>query len=285
MTQRDVQSSHPDAASAPPGVPTTPVRGGSAGKAAGSAIREIVETLLLAGIIFLAVRMVVLNFRVDGESMMPNMHNEEMLLVNRNAYRGVDLGPLDDILPGKDNRAADGRFYPFDPPQRGDVVVFSPPTNSNKPYIKRIIGLPGEEVAFRGGNVFINGVQLDEPYIDASTRCGGNGHCDVLVEPDTIFVLGDNRENSSDSRVFGLVPVSSVIGKAWVTYWPIPDFGFVPHKDYPAIPETPMTPDGERALQPAASPESDGQSGDRPARNRQKKDRDGAVEVAATPSP
>lgn len=285
MTQQDPQpldqSVFGSPVAAPPAHP--PVQP-SKGSVAGSAIREIIETLVLAGIIFLAVRMVVLNFRVDGESMMPNMHNEEMLLVNRNAYRGVDLGPLDDLLPGKDNRASDGRFYPFDPPQRGDVIVFDPPTDSNKPYIKRIIGLPGEEVTFNKGRVIINGVELDEPYIDQDTRCGGNGRCDVVVEPGTVFVLGDNRGNSSDSRVFGLVPVGNIIGKAWVTYWPVPDFGFVPHKDYPGIPETSMSADDSRVLQPAASPTAGDDGGERQKKDRQKKEKDRQDTAAGTPA-
>ncbi|MFM9106000.1 MAG: signal peptidase I [Chloroflexota bacterium] len=278
MSQYDPQAERPAGAAADAAPRTAPGRG----SAVGGAVREIIETLVLAGIIFLAVRMVVLNFRVDGESMVPNLHNEEMLLVNRNAYLGIDLGPVGAMLPGGDDRQ-DTRFYPFDPPQRGDVVVFDPPTRSNKPYIKRIIGLPGETVSFDGGQVYINGAVLEEPYIEEPTRCGGNSVCEITVEPDTVFVLGDNRGNSSDSRVFGLVPVGNVIGKAWVTYWPLPDFGFVPHKDYPGIPDTPMPAGGD--LLPAASPEAGGTGETRPRKDRQKKDRaDGAAE-SGTPAP
>ena len=131
----------------------------SAKSQAGRAVREVVETLLLAALIFFLVRLVVLNFRVDGESMLPNLDDGQMLLVNRNAYQYFDFG-------GK-------RYYPFDPPERGDVIVFDPPTGSDKPYIKRIIGLPGEEVTFGDGNVFIDGELLEEDYIEERTRCGG----------------------------------------------------------------------------------------------------------------
>lgn len=186
---------------------------------ASRAIREIVETLLLAALIFFLVRMVVLNFRVDGESMLPNLHNEQMLLVNRNAYRFLDVNG--------------SRFYPFDPPERGDIVVFDPPERSEKPYIKRIIGLPGERVTFSDGHVFIDGEQLEEDYIQDRTRCNPNRDiCDVVVPEDQVFVLGDHRSNSSDSRVFGPVPIDSVVGKAWLSYWPVDDIGFVPHEDY-----------------------------------------------------
>lgn len=186
------------------------------------AVREIIETLLLAALIFFLVRMVVLNFRVDGQSMTPNLENEQMLLVNRNAYQSVDW--------------QGNKFYPFDPPERGDIVVFNPPAESEKPYIKRIIGLPGDEVTFSNGQVFVNGQMLEEDYIEDRTRCQRDDFCDVIVPEGTIFVLGDHRSNSSDSRVFGPVPIENVIGKAWLSYWPVDDIGFVPHEEYPEIP-------------------------------------------------
>jgi len=182
------------------------------------AVREIVETLLLAALIFFLVRLVVLNFRVDGESMLPNLDDGQMLLVNRNAYQFLDIGGT--------------RYYPFDPPDRGDVVVFEPPTNSDKPYIKRIVGLPGDEVTFGKGQVFVNGVMLDEDYIQDPTRCGQRDFCDEVVPEDHVFVLGDHRSNSSDSRAFGVVPVESIVGKAWLSYWPRDDIGLVPHETY-----------------------------------------------------
>ncbi len=186
------------------------------------AVREIVETLLLAALIFFLVRLVVLNFRVDGQSMTPNLDDGQMLLVNRNAYQSVDW--------------QGNMFYPFDPPERGDIVVFNPPTESDKPYIKRIIGLPGDEVTFNNGQVFVNGEMLDEDYIEDRTRCQRDDFCDVIVPEGKIFVLGDHRSNSSDSRVFGPVPIENVIGKAWLSYWPADDIGFVPHENYPDIP-------------------------------------------------
>ena len=185
---------------------------------AGRAVREIIETLLLAALIFFLVRLVVLNFRVDGESMLPNLDDGQMLLVNRNAYQYVDVNG--------------NRYYPFDPPERGDVVVFDPPNNSEKPYIKRIIGLPGEQVTFGDGRVFIDGEPLDEDYIKDRTRCGRSDTCDVVVPDGYVYVLGDHRTNSSDSRVFGPVPIENVVGKAWLSYWPLEDVGFVPHESY-----------------------------------------------------
>ena len=140
--------------------------------------------------------------------------------MNRNAYEFVDIG--------------DNRYYPFDPPERGDVIVFDPPTGSDKPYIKRIIGLPGEEVTFGDGHVFVDGELLPEDYIKDRTTCrpARSDNCDVIVPEGNVYVLGDHRSNSSDSRVFGPVPVGNIVGKAWFSYWPADDVGFVPHRSY-----------------------------------------------------
>lgn len=195
-----------------------------------SATREIIETLLLALVIFVAVRALVLNFKVDGESMTPNLQNNEMLLVNRNSYFHIDLNKFINVLPWEDRKGTD-EWYPFDPPKRGDIIVFNPPTTSDKPYIKRVIATGGEHVSIHDGSVWINGKELDEPYIQKGiTRC--QTVCDWDVPNGYLFVLGDHRTNSSDSRVFGVVKVSSVIGKAWLTYWPLSSFGLVPHADY-----------------------------------------------------
>lgn len=205
----------------------------------GSMVREIIETLLLALIIFLAVRAVVLNFRVDGLSMMPNLENNEMLLVNRNAYLSFDSWALVDWLPLVDHEE-ENIVHLFSPPQRGDIVVFDAPVpGADKPYIKRIIGLPGETIEARNGSVYVDGQKLDEPYLQGEeTWCNRNQDCEPVTVPEgSIFVLGDNRDNSQDSRAFGPVDIDSVIGKAWVTYWPIGEAGVVPHYDYPEISE------------------------------------------------
>lgn len=216
-------------------VPVTDEEPRAAKGQASRALREILETLALAALIFFLVRLVVLNFRVDGESMLPNLDDGQMLLVNRNAYQFYDIGG--------------DRFYPFDPPERGDVIVFDPPTKSDKPYIKRVIGLPGEEVTFRNGLVFVDGETLDEDYIEYPTNCRVRREevCDAIVPEDHVFVLGDHRTNSSDSRVFGSVPVGNIVGKAWLSYWPVDDIGFVPHETYPEEPAL---------AEPAAAPGS-----------------------------
>jgi signal peptidase I len=196
------------------------------------ATREIIETLMLAFVIFVGVRALVLNFRVDGTSMTPNMADSEMLLVNRNLYFHFDLNGLLDRLPLVEREGA-RVVYPFHPPERGDIIVFDPPTVSEKPYIKRVIGLPGETVTIENGAVFINGEKLEEPYLEEGITECTRSRCDpVRVGEGEVYVLGDNRRNSSDSRIFGAVSVDNIIGKAWLTYWPFGEFGLVPHYDY-----------------------------------------------------
>lgn len=203
-----------------------------------SMVREIVETLILALIIFVAVRSVVLNFRVDGLSMMPSLQNNEMLLVNRNAYFNFDTWALVDWLPLVEHDDKNV-VYPFDPPKRGDIIVFDAPVEgADKPYIKRVIGLAGETVEIHDNGVYINGEQLDEEYLGGElTYCGREGQsCPTVTVPEgSVLVLGDNRNNSSDSRSFGTVDVDRIIGKAWVTYWPRDVIGVVPHYDYPEL--------------------------------------------------
>ncbi len=206
-----------------------------------SVLREVAETLLIALVIFVAVRAIVLNFRVDGLSMEPSLKNNEMLLVNRNAYLSYDKDTWFGWIPGVNSEEGD-IVYPFGKPERGDIVVVDPPASASadKPYIKRVIGEPGDEVEIRDDHVFINGQQLVEPYLPAGleTTCepGRNQVCGPLTVPeDAVLVLGDNRNNSEDSRFFGVVPIDDVIGKTVVTYWPRDEFGPVPHFDYPEI--------------------------------------------------
>lgn len=210
-----------------PTVTSTP-----AAKKQSSVVREIIETALIAALIFVGVRTLVLNFRVDGSSMLPSLVNGEMLLVNRNAYETWDLYSLVDWIPGVEHADAK-EFTPFDGPNRGDVIVFNPPVTSEKPYIKRVIGLPGDTVEIREGGVWVNGTEIDEPYLHGDTTDCQPRACEPVVVPEgSVFVLGDNRAHSSDSRYFGTVEISSIVGKAWITYWPIGHIGSVPTADY-----------------------------------------------------
>lgn len=203
-----------------------------------SAIREIIETALLAILIFVSVRAVVLNFKVDGTSMQPTMHTGEMILVNRNSYGEFNLGDFVDWIPGVPEQDW-VTLIDWGTPDRGDVVVFTPPPpGEDKPYIKRVIGVPGDKVQITAEHeVVVNGVVLEEEYIGTYRNdCVGTWeYCDVEVPEGFVFVMGDHRSNSSDSRYFGLVPVENIIGKAWLVYWPLGEFGTVDHPDYPEL--------------------------------------------------
>ena len=174
---------------------------------------EMVQTVLLTLIIFLAVRAVVQNFKVEGASMEPSLHTGQYLLINKVGYARLEGTPLAFLDHRGD--AADG--YLFGGPQRGDVIVFRAPIQPDKDFIKRVIALPGDSIEVRGGQVFVNDQLIDEPYIrDKSPYLVPR----QTVPPAHYFVLGDNRPNSSDSHVWGLVPTENIIGRAWVSYWP-----------------------------------------------------------------
>jgi signal peptidase I len=162
-------------------------------------IREIIETLLLTFFIFWLVHSLIGRYRIDGSSMNPTLLDGEYLVINNLSYL-------------------------LDEPEVGDIIVFRHPRNELN-LIKRVIGLPGDNVKIDNGTVWVNGEPLDEPYIAASPNYSGEWD----VPPDTIFVLGDNRNNSSDSHSWGFLPEENLLGKAFFVYWPPADWGEVPH--------------------------------------------------------
>lgn len=192
----------------------------SRGDSARSLVWEIVQTVLLTIAIFLAVRSVVQNFRVEGASMDPTLHTGQYLLINKVVYARADGTLLESFIP--DRTPADTPNYIFGGPARGDVIVFLSPGQTDKDFIKRVIALPGETVRIVNGQVFVNGKPLDEPYITHKATYDLEAK---VVPPGQYFVLGDNRPNSSDSHLGWFVPANNLIGKAWVSYWPPTDWG------------------------------------------------------------
>jgi signal peptidase I len=207
----------------------------------GSTVRELLETVLFILLIFFIVRGLVQNFRIEGSSMEPNLHNDQYILVNKVLFFHFDSAAPLRLLPGNRNLPPQP-VYPLRLPQRGDVVVLeAPPTDydgSTKDYIKRVIGLPGETVLVRDGKVFINGQELDEPYLASGQRtdCGTGRLCEpYVVPPNTVVVMGDNRSNSQDSRSWNAepaLPLEQVVGRAWVSYWPQERWGVIPNPLY-----------------------------------------------------
>jgi signal peptidase I len=159
---------------------------------------DILETLLLSVALFFLINAISARIKIDGSSMEPNLHNRELVIVSKINYR---LGE----------------------PERGDVVVFDFPQNITEEYIKRIIGLPGDEIKIEHGEVFVNGVNISEPYVMAKTYYEG----EWIVPESALFVLGDNRNNSSDSHNWGMVPIENVIGEALFIYWPPSAWGLI----------------------------------------------------------
>jgi signal peptidase I len=201
----------PSQAPAPePGLPQIAVPTPERKAGWGKAVRELIETLALTLVIFLLVRFAAPNFRIEGFSMEPDFHDGQYLFVNR-------------------------LIYMLHPPERGDVIVFIPPTNTSRDYIKRVIGLPGERVEIVNGRVLIAGQELEEPY---PLNPGTYSYGPVTVGTAEYFVLGDNRDNSSDSHSWGMLDAKKIIGKAWITYWPLDLVGWVPSYPYTSAPGT-----------------------------------------------
>lgn len=192
-------------------------------------VREVLETVLLALLVFLAVRASVQHYRVDGASMYPTLEDGEFLLVNSLIYAEVDVEKLARFVPGWDPGQPPERFL-FHGPERGDIVVFHHPSGVHRDLVKRVIGLPGETVEIRDGVVYIDGRRLEEPYLAGAERPTGD-LAPVVVPEGAYFVMGDNRNHSQDSRVIGPIPKELIVGKAMLTWWPRERFGLAPNAE------------------------------------------------------
>ena len=201
-------------------------------------VKELLETAIFILLVFLIVRGVIQNFKIEGQSMEPSLHTGQYILVNKIVYFHFDMNAPLRLLPGNGELSA-RVVYPFHMPRRGEVVVFEYPRDLSKDYIKRVIGMPGDTVMIKDGQVFVNNVLLDEPYLKGvQTTCRGDDPCNqgqtVPVPLGSVFVMGDNRNNSSDSREWGELPLDGIIGKAWVSYWPRDYWGVIPTPTYAA---------------------------------------------------
>jgi signal peptidase I len=186
--------------------------------------RQVIETLLLAIVIFLLLRLLVQNFRVDGASMQPTLQSGQYLLVNKVLYFNVKTSTIRKFIPFVDHSNKGHTIYFFHAPHRGEVVVFRFPRDPSRDFIKRVVGLPGETIELRQGVLYINGEAMDEKYL----KDKGDVNMALRVIPQgQYFLLGDNRTNSSDSRSWGPVPHQNIVGKASFRYWPFSKFGFI----------------------------------------------------------
>ncbi|MBM3943791.1 MAG: signal peptidase I [SAR202 cluster bacterium] len=181
-----------------------------------SVAREFVEAVLLALVVFLVIQTSVQNFRVEGSSMYPTLQGGQYLLVNKVVYLRIDENRLSRLVPFWDAHAGN-KPYAIHPPHRGDVIVFQFPRDPGRDFVKRVIGLPGEQVEIRQGEVFVSGKRLQEPYLQAHDL---SEMSPIRLKDKEYFVLGDNRPSSNDSRNWGAVPEGLIVGKAWFVYWP-----------------------------------------------------------------
>lgn len=167
-----------------------------------SEVWEFVQAVGIAAVLSLfIITFVMQSFLVEGSSMLPTLSDRDRLFVNKFIYR-------------------------FREPQRGEIIVFRYPADPSRNFIKRVIGVPGDRVAISGGVVTVNGVAIDEPYINEITY--GN-YPERVVPENTVFVLGDNRNHSQDSREpsVGFVPYDNIVGEAFVRYWPLTKISIV----------------------------------------------------------
>jgi signal peptidase I len=173
-------------------------------------LREVVIPILIAVAVFALLRLNVETRIVQMSCMEPNIHDGECIMVNKVSYH-------------------------FSGPQRGEVIIFNPPPPNEEspyPFIKRVMGLPGETVEIKDGKVFINGIPLAEEYIMAPPDYTMPA---TKVPENEYFVLGDNRNNANDSHNGWTVPRDNIIGKAWFIYWPPSSWGVVKHYSYPEL--------------------------------------------------
>ncbi|MGH9755099.1 MAG: signal peptidase I [Blastocatellia bacterium] len=160
------------------------------------------DVFFAAAIAMLIVGFVVQPVRVEGQSMEPKLHDQDRIFINKFIY------PLREWIGDEK------------PIKRGDIVVLLYPDDPSKSYIKRVVGLPGEEINVENGKLYVNGEQIDEPYLDSEYLSQDSMPNKERVRPHHYFVLGDNRRNSSDSRYWGQVPEKYIYGKAIFRYYP-----------------------------------------------------------------
>ena len=188
-------------------VPTPPAEAPAAsGLQHPNLLRDLIETMVLVTIAFLVVNALIGRFRIEQVSMQPNLHEGEYVIVDKVSYA-------------------------FRQPERGEIVVLKNPNPGQPDLIKRVIGLPGETIGVRGGQVSVNGQPLTEPYIKQPMA---SDFAAKQLQDGQYFVMGDNRNNSEDSRRFGARPASAIVGRAWIIYWPPPDWQVLSRPTYAA---------------------------------------------------
>ncbi len=167
-------------------------------------LREVAEALIMAVVMFVLLQLTTQSYMVQGRSMAPTLDTGQRILINKFVYF------RDGGLFGEDG-------YVFGGPQRGEVIVFNPPLDAPTEFVKRVIGVPGDVVDIADGAVTVNGEVTE--YVDSATYVHSSEY-PLTVPEDRFYVLGDNRDRSSDSRQWGLVEGGDIVGRVWFSYWP-----------------------------------------------------------------
>ena len=184
-------------------------------------VREILEALALAIVVFILIQASAQNFRVEGSSMAPTLEGQQYLLVNKLVYFRFDVERFSRTIPFWEvDKSSESR--PFRSPRFGEIIVFRFPGEPRRDFVKRVIGLPGDSIEIVDGRVIINGAAFSEPYVNGpfSTNMAS-----MTMKEGEYFVMGDNRAHSNDSRSWGPVPEKNVVGKVWLVYWPFSEMG------------------------------------------------------------
>ncbi len=183
--------------------------------------REVIEAVALAAVVFILIQATAQNFRVEGSSMAPTLEGEQYLVVNKLIYFTFDVERFSRSIPfWRVDESHVSR--PFRLPRLGEIIVFHFPREPERDFVKRVIGLPGDTVEIVNGQIRINDIPYDEPYLkdpfyyNMSPQTMGEGE---------YFVMGDNRDHSNDSRNWGPVPEEYLVGKVSLIYWPFEDLG------------------------------------------------------------
>jgi signal peptidase I len=185
--------------------------------------REILEAALLALVVLIVLQITVRNFKVEGSSMAPTLESGQFLVVDQASFLMFDRERLSRAVPFWKVAESPPEFA-FDPPERGEIIVFEYPKDDTKDFVKRVLGLPGETVEVRSGTVYVNGEAIWEPYLQ---RRDGSSTPQLTLGEREYYVIGDNRRNSNDSRAWGAVPENHIVGRVWLVYWPWDDIHFV----------------------------------------------------------
>ena len=185
--------------------------------------REITEAVLIALVVLVVLQTTVRNFKVEGSSMAPTLEGGQYLVVDQASFFKFDKERLSRAVPFWKTSGHEPQ-YAFDPPARGEIIVFNYPLDPEKDFVKRVVGLPGERVEVLAGTVYVDGEALPEPYLERKDRSDAPP---LTLGEKEYYVIGDNRRNSNDSRSWGAVPEDNIVGRVWLVYWPWDDIGIV----------------------------------------------------------